>query len=99
MDNDSYIKHEIKELYSMGESIENIAERFWITTYNVKYYCGLFSNSPNGWKYFIKDSEKREAEIKRLSEKRGKSYKDIVYLSYLRGNLTKELYNSAFNTN
>lgn len=89
--------HEIRELYSMGESIENIAYRLWIKASEVSYFCGRYTNSPP--KKYIRDDEKREDEIKRLSNARGKSYKEILYLNYLRGNLTQEAYESAFNNN
>jgi len=93
----SWNAHEIRELYSMGESIENIAYRLWIKTSEVSYFCGRYTNSPP--KKYIKDIEKREEEIEKLSKARGKSYKEILYLNYLRGNLIQEDYNSAFYNN
>ena len=85
---------EIKDLYAMGESIEAISSRLWIEKNKVSYICGSFASSPP--KKYIIDEEARNKEIDRLKGK-SKTYKELIYLSYLSGRLTKELYESAFN--
>lgn len=82
------------ELYSIGETEENIAEKLNITKSEVSYWCGRFAHSPP--KKYIKDEKARASEILRLNQKKGKEYKEIIYLGYLRGSLTKEQYESAF---
>ena len=58
------------------------------------YYAGSLINSPP--KPYIQDKTKREEIIKALSEKRGKDYREILYLSYLRWNLSRNMYESGF---
>ena len=66
-----------------------------VKTKEIGYYVGKFAHSPP--KRYIKDNDLREAEIFKLSNARGKSYKEILFLSYLRGKITQEAYESAFN--
>lgn len=65
----------------MGESIENIMDRLNLPKSEVSYFCGEFVNSRE--KPYIKDEGKRNNEIEKLKLKRNKSYKEIIYLSYL----------------
>ena len=61
---------------------------------DVKYHAGLAQNSLP--KQYIEDEKKRSETIQFLSEKRGKDYREILFLSYLRGTLSKDMYESAF---
>lgn len=91
------IGDEVRELYSMGESIENIMDRLNLPKSEVSYFCGEFINSRE--KPYIKNDEKRNTEIDKLKIKRNKSYKEIIYLSYLQWRISKSLYSSAFTLN
>lgn len=87
-------KEWIGELYESGYNVQEISEKLHIPVNYVKYHAGELTNSLP--KEYIENEEKRKEAIKQLSEKRGKSYKEIIYLSLLQKRLQKDLYESAF---
>lgn len=88
------IQNDIRELYDMGSSPEDIAIHLSCGLNTVRYYIWQLSNSPP--KPYISDKAKREMEIEKLKSLRGKTYKQIIYLKYLTGATSKEVYESAF---
>lgn len=85
---------EARELYSLWMRIDVIAERLGIEEGLLPYHLWLRSNSQP--RHYIEDEEEREATIGRLNGQIGKSYKERMFLSFLQGKITKDMYESIF---
>ena len=87
---------EASELYSMGMEENEISLKLGMPIEKVAYYIGQGANAPQ--KPYIEDKNKREKEINKLREKGvDKTYKERIYMSYLQGRISIDLYGSAFN--
>ena len=84
----------IKDKVAQWYDVYEIAEELMLDIQDVKYHAGLAQNSLP--KQYIEDEKKRSETIRDLSEKRGKDYREILFLSYLSGRLSQDMYESAF---
>lgn len=88
----------IRDLYSHWASIEQIVEKTWVNAQAIRYYIG-WNSSSSVPPPFIRNDELRMKRIEDLKNKKWKSYDEILYLNYLKWDLSKDLFESSYKNN